>query len=81
MAELDRSTLARNLQPLLNQGLVADTRLQGKRNCQLELTEAGKETLACAKQLWAKAQQDVMLKLGDKGLDDLENVLSSLEAL
>ncbi len=81
MAELDRSTLARNLQPLFHQGLVVDTRQEGTRNCQLELTETGKETLECAKLLWAKAQQDVMLKLGDEGLDTLEKVLSSLEAL
>lgn len=81
MAELDRSTLARNLQPLFRQGLVVDTRQPGTRNCQLELTESGKEKLEWAKLLWAEAQQDVKLKLGDKGLDALEKVLGSLEAL
>lgn len=81
MAELDRSTLARNLQPLLHQGLVVDTRQPGTRNCQLELTEAGKETLECAKRLWAEAQQDFIRKLGDEGLAALEKVLGSIEAL
>lgn len=76
MAELDRSTLARSLQPLLNQGLVVDTRKPGTRNCQLELTKSGKEKLERAKLLWAEAQQDVVLKLGDQGLNELEKVLS-----
>lgn len=81
MAELDRSTLSRNLKPLFHEGLVVNTKQQGTRNHQLELTEAGKETLECAKRLWAEAQQDVKIKLGDEGLNALEKILGSLEAL
>lgn len=81
MAELDRSTLARNLQPLLRQGLVVDTRRSGTRNCQLELTEGGRETLDCAKSLWAEAQKHVIQKLGDEELKALERVIGLLETL
>lgn len=81
MAELDRSTLARNLKPLYQQGLVINTKEPGTRNSRLELTKAGKETVECAKQLWAEAQAAVKLKLGEGGLHALEQALDLLEAL
>jgi DNA-binding MarR family transcriptional regulator len=81
MTELDRSTLARNLQPLLRQALVIDTRRPRTRDCRLELSETGQKTLERAKPLWAEAQRDVMRSLGDEGLDALEGILHSLETL
>ena len=81
MTELDRSTLARSLKPLYHQGLVIDTKVLGTRNSQLEVTETGKETVECAKQLWAEAQKAVKLKLGANGLHSLEKVLNLLERL
>jgi DNA-binding MarR family transcriptional regulator len=81
MAELDRSTLARSLKPLFLQGLIVDTSRPGTRNSQLELTEAGKETLERAKILWSNAQLALMQKFGDEGLAALEKVLRLLEVL
>ncbi len=81
MAELDRSTLARNLKPLLGQGLVVDTKQPGTRNSQLELTEAGQKTIECANPLWAEAQQVIRLKLGEEGQEALEFVTTALGAL
>lgn len=81
MAELDRSTLARNLKPLLNRGLVIDTRQPGARNRQLELTAAGQQTVAAAQTLWEKAQQKVQATLGEAGQAALEEVLAALAKL
>jgi Transcriptional regulators len=81
MAELDRSTLARNLKPLFNQGLVADTKEPGTRNSRLELTAAGQKTLECAGSLWAQAQERVKRKLGEEGQAALEKLVVSLEGL
>jgi len=81
MTELDRSTLARSLKPLYQQALVIDTKELGTRNSQLELTRAGKQTVECANQLWAEAQEVVEEKFGEVGLQKLEMVMARLEAL
>lgn len=81
MAELDRSTLARNLKPLFNQGLVADIKEPGTRNSRLELTAAGQKTIECARPLWAQAQEEVKRKLGEEGQAALEKIVASLESL
>jgi len=54
MTELDRSTLARSLKPLYQQGLVIDTKEPGTRNSRLELTKAGKQTVERANYLWPR---------------------------
>ena len=81
MTELDRSTLARSLKPLFHQKLVIDAKQQGARNSQLELTQAGMETVRLAGRSWVKAQDHVRQKLGKEGLSALEDVLNLLEAL
>lgn len=81
MTELDRSTLARSLKPLYQQGLVIDTKELGTRNSQLELTRAGKHTVDCANQLWVEAQKIVEHELGEAGLQELEKVMAMLEAI
>jgi len=81
MAELDRSTLARSLKPLYQQGLVIDSKEPGARNSKLGLSKAGKETVYSANQLWANAQKAVELKLGDDGLHSFEKLMDLLEAL
>jgi len=81
MTELDRSTLARSLKPLYQQGLVIDTKEPGTRNSQLELTKAGKQTVEYANQLWAEAQKVIEQKFGAAGLQELEKVMAMLEAI
>ena len=78
MAELDKSTLARNLKPLYRMGLVVDSKEPGMRNSQLELTKAGRKTIECAAPLWAEAQQVLADKLGKDGLRALELVTGVL---
>lgn len=81
MAELDRSTLARNIKPLIKKGLVYDAKLEGKRNSKFVLSPTGKVTLQQANQLWQQAQQQVQEALGDRSLKELERVLKTLETL
>jgi DNA-binding MarR family transcriptional regulator len=77
LVELDRSTLARGLKPLIRDNLVTDVRPRGQRNCQLSLTDKGRETFTRAKLLWAEAQKNLALKFGREGLRALELVLSA----
>lgn len=81
MAELDRSTLARNLQPLLKRALVVDVKPPGTRNCQLELTQKGRNTVKIALSLWEKAQKSVREQLGEDGIAALEKVTTALAEL
>ena len=81
MAELDRSTLSRNLKPLFQKELIRDVRSSGARDCKLELTDAGSHTLKLAMELWQKAQLAVEQKLGKDGLEKFDQLLEALEAL
>ena len=79
--ELDRSTLARNLKPLYQKGLIADAKEMGARNSRLELTPEGKETLQHAGALWKEAQERVRLKLGKRRVAELDKLIGLLEEL
>jgi DNA-binding MarR family transcriptional regulator len=68
--KLEKSTLVRTLQPLLQDGFIVEkTAGIGRRRC-LCLTPAGKEVLQKAFPLWRKAQKEVTVKLG-VGYDEL----------
>jgi DNA-binding MarR family transcriptional regulator len=74
---MDRSTLTRNLRPLVRMGLL-DVRLgQDRRTRVVELTPTGKDTLVAALPVWADAQRRFTERLGD---DRWENLLALLSA-
>lgn len=81
MAELDRSTLARNIKPLFKKNLVYDAKEDGARNSKIALTAEGEKALEQAKLLWSNAQRLVQEKLGEIGITELEKVLKTLETL
>ncbi|SHK54809.1 DNA-binding transcriptional regulator, MarR family [Anaerocolumna jejuensis DSM 15929] len=81
MAELDRSTLARNIKPLIKKRLVCDTKADGARDSKLVLTRDGEKTLLQAAGLWSKAQEKIKEALGENGIIELEKMLKALEAL
>lgn len=81
MAELDRSTLARNIKPLINRNLIIDAKLPGTRDSKLKLTDEGIRTLEKSKMLWEEAQHQVEKKLGLNEIEELEQLLKALEAL
>ncbi|MBQ7479038.1 MAG: winged helix-turn-helix transcriptional regulator [Selenomonadaceae bacterium] len=79
--ELDRSTLARSLKPLLKSKLVVDTKESGTRNSSLELTQEGMEVKEQAAGLWADAQKAFEKRLTQEQLSALEDVLAALQTL
>lgn len=79
--ELDRSTLARSLKPLMNVGFVEDKKLYGSRNSKLTLSESGKSICTQAEQLWTSAQQQYEQQLGIDTVKELEQILEKLHQL
>ncbi|MEG2882269.1 MAG: MarR family winged helix-turn-helix transcriptional regulator [Christensenella sp.] len=78
---LDRSTLARNIKPLIAAELVCDSAIPGTRNKQLQLTEIGEQRLLHAKKLWKKAQLCIEDQLGEKRLKSLIKALAKIETI
>lgn len=79
--ELDRSTLARSLKPLISEGLIEDTKELGARNSKLELTESGAIVCGQARELWLTAQKQFEEKLGCETVNSLEEILEKLQEL
>ena len=77
--ELDYSTVARSIKPLIERGLLVDeTDGHGRRRC-LTLTNAGRRVVAIGQPLWEQAQQDVRALLGSDEIEHLQETLSKLE--
>ena len=81
LAGLDRSTLARSLKPLFHKDLIRDAKPTGTRDSRLRLTERGTAVLSEAARLWGEAQRRFAEALGPEGLQKLEDVLQTLDAL
>jgi DNA-binding MarR family transcriptional regulator len=79
--KLERTTLIRNLKPLIEADLIRDLSEEGKRNRQLTLTEAGLATLEAAQKLWGKAQAGLKKRIGEEGFEKLMKTLIELEQL
>ena len=79
--QLDRSTLARSLKPLLNQKLIINFKMAGTRDSQLYLTAKGIIVMQKASKLWEKAQEVFEEKLGRDKLNALEEILSAMQDL
>ncbi len=73
---MDRTTLARNLKPLVRSGLVAIAPGKDRRVRQATLTTAGHHTLDRALPLWLSAQDEFTRNLGPSNLDALLGVLA-----
>lgn len=79
--ELDRSTLARSLKPLMQAGYIEDRKESSARNSVLYLTKEGVHTCHHAAELWQKAQKEYEDKLGENTVRELENILELLQTL
>ena len=75
---MDRTTLTRNLKPLVRDGLLIITPGEDPRSRVVNLSEKGIEQLEEAIPLWQKAQDAVDNKLADGQLDDILKTLNSL---
>src|SRR5689334_18912335 len=78
---LDRTALSRNLDPLVEQGLVDIVCGDDARTREAAITRKGKSTLRAATPYWTRAQKEVAARLGRDKLDALIAVLGELESL
>ena len=69
--EMDRSTLSRNLTPLVAQGWLNVSIGADARSRSISVTAAGRRKLKAALPLWRKAQCEVESILGAAGVEDL----------
>ncbi|MFX4933424.1 MarR family winged helix-turn-helix transcriptional regulator, partial [Acinetobacter baumannii] len=74
---MDRTTLSRNLKPLLAAGLVKEVEGADKRTRQVMLSEAGQDALMKGIPLWEKAQEDFIQRMGQSNWKDLLNRLTA----
>ncbi|SDD52244.1 DNA-binding transcriptional regulator, MarR family [Cupriavidus sp. YR651] len=75
----DRSTLTRNLQPLLAQGWLAEgTPEQDGRTRPLSVTAQGKTLLRRAAPAWSTAQAEARALMGKAGADAIMDIASEL---
>ena len=77
---LDRTTLSRNLTPLVRRGLV-EVDSDGGRTHEVKLTAKGHAVMARAIPLWARAQAQVMEHLQPRESADLQRALTRLASL
>ncbi|ODT98264.1 MAG: hypothetical protein ABS83_04770 [Rhodospirillales bacterium SCN 65-16] len=78
----DRTTLTRNLRPLLSSGVIERATAADKRRHELVATPAGRALFKRALPLWAEAEQEVRLAMGTKLTADLHGALErSMERL
>jgi DNA-binding MarR family transcriptional regulator len=78
----DRTTLTRNLRPVLASGVIERAAAGDKRRHELVATPAGRALFRRALPLWAQAEQDVRTAMGTKLTADLHGALDrSMEKL
>ena len=72
--DLDRTTLARNLNPLERDGLIELAAGADRRVTEVRLTARGRRVLAKALPLWQKAQVEVERRFAAGQLDQLRTI-------
>lgn len=78
---LDRSTLVRNLKPMLQRGLICDLAKENARNHKYTLSESGEKLLQKAMPVWAQAQEEIREYLGGEKIEELMEMLYRLQEL
>jgi len=75
---MDRTTLTRNLKPLLDAGLLSSAPGEDSRQRRLHITAAGKRRLQQALPLWQDAQQEIEALFGSARTSTLNQQLEAL---
>ncbi len=78
VAGMDRSTLTRNLKPLLANGLVRDIRGQDARQRLIQLTAKGEDAITAAIPRWQRAQARMAALFGAASMRRLNRELDAL---
>jgi DNA-binding MarR family transcriptional regulator len=82
MLSTDRTTLTRNLRPLLSSGIIERAAAGDRRRHELVATAAGRALFKHALPLWSAAEQEVRAAMGTKLTVDLHSALDrSMEKL
>ncbi len=80
---MDRTTLTRNLKPLLGKGWVDATQDEDQRVRRIGLTDAGRQIFDTALPLWRTAQSRLVERLGPERwsgfLDDLSETVAAAQ--
>ena len=79
LAELDRSTVGRNVKVLERRGLVRLASAEDQREAAVTLTSAGVEALHRGASLWEEAQRRVETALGVEGAHALRGLLKTFD--
>lgn len=74
----ERSTLTRNLSPLLSEGWIEEVTPKGGRSRPILITAGGREMLASAAAAWRSAQNKAKQLLGDDGAAAVIKVADSI---
>lgn len=78
---MDRSTITRNLQPLVTQGLLEISGKSGRGGKAVEITAAGKRAIANSVPYWEEAQSHLIRNLGnerwERMMEDLAGVVTA----
>ena len=74
---MDRTTLSRNINPLIDDELVVLLEGRDKRSKRLTLSDKGRSTLARALPLWEEAQEGFVRRMGQGNWKELLNKLSA----
>jgi DNA-binding MarR family transcriptional regulator len=78
---MDRSTITRNIHPLVTQGMLQVSGKSGRRGKSVEITKAGQDALINALPYWKEAQGQLLQRMGRDRLDrvmvDLSNVVDA----
>jgi len=81
---MDRSTITRNIHPLVVQGLLQVTGKAGRGGKSVEITSAGQKALHSAVPYWEEAQGQLLRRMGqdrwDRVMVDLTNVVDATRA-
>jgi DNA-binding MarR family transcriptional regulator len=76
---LDRTTLSRELAPLLDDGFACvSSDPRDRRRRVVALTPKGRRAVAAARPLWAKAQEELVADFGEQRTDALMGELHTL---
>ncbi len=78
---MERTTLTRNLSPLVDAGWLETMRGRDARQRLIALTDEGRRRLAAAKPLWRQAQDTLDGLLGAAGIERLHRDLDHLDDL
>jgi len=78
---MDRTTVTRNIRPLVEQGLLQSLPGDDRRTRLLAISDTGIKRLKKTLPLWQKTQQSVMAELGQKRYDVMRDAFDSIVAL